>query len=95
MKLICASCHRRWTPKRGQKRTESCPGCRRFHLSSAQSRAWDRRRLGARTEALPDAGPDLLATLDELIRQADLASAKALEAALSISGGNHERSKKG
>jgi hypothetical protein len=35
-------------------------------------------------EALPDAGPDLPDTLENLMRQADLASAKALEAALSV-----------
>ena len=89
MKLICASCRRRWTPEKDQPRTESCPRCRHRNLSSAITRAWDRRkRLGPRTEALPDAGPDPPDTLAELIRQADAASAKALAAALSIASGD-------
>jgi hypothetical protein len=85
MLLICASCRRRWTPKPGQKRTESCPRCRKFHLSSAQIRAWERRRLGARTEAVEEPGTYPADTLENLMREADLASAKALEAALSVS----------
>lgn len=84
-KLICLSCHRRWTPDRGKKRTESCPSCRREHLSSAQIRGWARRRSRAHTEALPDAGPILPDTLAQLMREADLASERALQAALSIS----------
>ena len=84
MKLVCASCRQRWTPKKGQKRTESCPRCRRFHLSSAQKRAWERRRFKAAREALPDAGTRPPDTLENLMRAADLASAKALNAALSV-----------
>ena len=84
MKLICASCRRRWTPEKGQPRTESCPRCRKFRLSSAQIRAWERRRFKARTEAIPEPGPYPADTLENLMRQADLASAKALNAALSI-----------
>jgi hypothetical protein len=85
MKLICASCRRRWTPKKGEKRTESCPGCRHRNLSSAILRAWDRRkRLEAPAGAIPADGPDAPGTLEELMRAADLASAKALAAALSV-----------
>ena len=48
-------------------------------------RAWDRRkRLEAPAEADPDPGPDAPDTLENLMRAADLASAKALEAALSL-----------
>jgi hypothetical protein len=84
MKLVCASCSQRWTPEKGQKRTESCPRCRRFHLSSAQIMGWQRRRFKACPEAVPDAGPDLPDTLESLMRAADAASAKALNAALSV-----------
>ena len=85
MKLICASCRRHWTPKKGGKRTESCPGCRHRNLSSAIGRAWDRRkRLAAPAAALPEDGPDAPDTLAELMRAADLASAKALNAALAV-----------
>ena len=85
-KLICSSCHRHWTLKPRQKRTEACPRCRREHLSSAQIRAWDRRRrLEPRTGAVEETGPYLADSLARLMREADLASAKALAAALSIS----------
>ena len=84
MILICASCGQHWTLKKGQKRTNSCPGCRHWHISSAKKRTWERKRLEARPEAVEEPGPDLPDTLESLMRQADLASAKALEAALSI-----------
>lgn len=84
-KLICASCGKHWTLKKGQPRTESCPGCRHRHLSSAARRAWDRRhRLGAPPVAIEEPGTNLPDTLENLMRAADAASAKALEAALSI-----------
>ena len=92
MRLICASCHRRWTPMPGRKRTESCPACRKFHLSSAVERAWQRKRLRARTEAIDEPVTDLAAPLDQLMREADAASAKALAAALSISKNRPGRS---
>jgi hypothetical protein len=48
-------------------------------------RAWDRRkRLEAPPEAFPDAAPDAPDTLENLMRAADAASAKALNAALSV-----------
>jgi hypothetical protein len=85
MELICTSCGRRWTPKKRQRRTRFCPGCKRKNLSSAMVRAWDRRkRLEAAPVALPEAGPAPPDTLEELIRQADRVSARALEAALSL-----------
>jgi hypothetical protein len=84
MKLVCASCHRHWTPKRRQKRTDSCPACRHLHLSEAQRRVWHRRRLLAPTGPVPEPGPYLAADLDRLMAEADRAAAKALEAALSI-----------
>jgi len=88
MKLVCASCKRRWTPKKGQRRTNACPDCRHRNLSSAISRAWDRRkRLEAPPVAVEDAGPDAPDTLENLMRAADAASAKALAAALSITAG--------
>jgi len=84
LKLICASCRRRWTPKPGQKRTESCPGCRKFHLSSGVLKAWQRRRLRARTYPVGEPGTYPAVPLDQLMREADAASAKALAAALAI-----------
>ena len=91
MKLICASCRRRWTPKKGQKRTESCPGCRHRNLSSATVRAWHRRkRFEPRPEVDEVPGPHPPDTLESLMRQADLVSARALEAALSVARRNRD-----
>lgn len=84
-KLICASCRRRWTPEPDEKRTECCPNCRHRNLSSAITRAWDRRkRLGPRTVPVEEPGNTLAVPLDQLMREADAASAKALAAALAI-----------
>lgn len=95
MKLVCASCKRRWTPKKGQRRTNACPDCRHRNLSSAISRAWDRRkRLEAPPVAIEAPATHPAATLEDLMRAADLASAKALNAALSITGGGKNNPQK-
>ena len=91
MKLICAACGRRWTPRKRQRRTRYCPDCKRNNLSSAMVRAWDRRkRLEAPLEPADDAGPAPSDTLEELMRQADAVSTRALNAALSIAARKRE-----
>ena len=85
MELVCASCQRRWTPKKGRRRFNSCPECRHESFSSAMRRSWKRRAVAARVEALPDTPATTpLAPLDQLIRDVDAASAKALKALQSV-----------
>lgn len=84
MKLICASCGDRWTPTKGAKRTNSCPRCRRQHISAGSTRGWRTRRLAAPPVGDQEPAADLPETLEELMAAADAASAKALDAAMSI-----------
>ena len=78
MRLICASCHRRWKLKPGAKRSGSCPGCEHEHRRSGQFRAWKLRRLRASPQAVPDAGARSAEDLARLIREADAASERPL-----------------
>jgi hypothetical protein len=88
MKLICAVCGKSWrrAPDRPSARNpKSCPNCRRKHQGSMMRRAWSlRKRLEAPPAAPVPEGTTPAASLDELIRDADAAAARALKLALSL-----------
>ena len=84
-RLICETCHRRWTPKPGEKRQRTCPKCHHWNMSrGAKRRHRVRKLLGGPTVAIEPAATGPLPSLSELIAEADAKAAKAVEMARSI-----------
>ena len=87
MILICAKCHRRWTLKRNQRRSDTCPRCRTAAKRAGAKKGWHHRRALAAVRApVPDDGGVLAVSLDQLMREADAAGAKALAAIVAVTG---------